>query len=55
MHFKYYYGKMFGTLKDCSKWNLQVDYQKFYEKCTDAEKEKMDEIINGGVYTSEVV
>lgn len=55
MYFKYYYVKMFGTLKDCSKWNLQVDYQKFYEKCTDAEKEKMDEIIKGGVYTSEVV
>lgn len=55
MRFKHYYGKMFNVLKDCSKWNLQVDYQKFYEICTEEEKEKMDEIIDKGVYTNEVV
>lgn len=55
MYFKYYYGKMFGVLKDCSKWSLQVNYQKFYEICTKEEKEKMDEIIKEGVYASEVI
>lgn len=27
MHFKYYYGKMFNVLKDCEKWNLQLNYR----------------------------
>lgn len=55
MHFKHYYGKMFDVLKDCTKWNLQVNYQKFYEKCNDEEKSKMDMIIKEGRYTSDVL
>ena len=45
---------MFDVLKDCGKWNLQLNYQKFYELCDDKEKEEMDSIINEGRYNSEV-
>lgn len=55
MHFKYYYGKMFDVLKDCTKWNLQVNYQKFYDVCNDEEKAKLDEIIKEGRYISDVL
>lgn len=54
IHFKYYYGKMFNVLKDCEKWNLQLNYQKFYELCDDKEKEEMDFIIKEGRYKSDI-
>ena len=46
-HFKAYYGSMFNELKDVKNklYDLQVDYQKFYELCNEEEKKKMDEII----------
>jgi hypothetical protein len=38
---------MFNELKDVKNklYDLQVDYQKFYELCNEEEKKKMDEII----------
>ena len=45
--FEAYYGGMFGDLKDVKDKNfdLQVNYQKFYELCTDEEKKKLEDII----------
>lgn len=45
--FKAYYDAMFNDLKDVKNLNydLQVNYQKFFELCTDEEKKKFDEII----------
>lgn len=46
-HFKVYYGDMFKKLKDVNnKLNdLQVNYQKFWDFCTEEEKKKLDDII----------
>ena len=46
-HFKAYYGNMFHELKDVKDKNfdLQVNYQEFYDLCTDEEKKKLDKII----------
>lgn len=45
--FKAYYGNMFHELKDVKNkyFELQVNYQKFYDICNDEEKKKLDEII----------
>lgn len=45
--FKAYYGSMFKELKDVSSKNfdLQINYQKFYDLCNDEEKKKLDSII----------
>lgn len=47
--FKAYYGDMFKEIKS-KDYTLQVNYQKFYEPCTEEEKQKLDNIIkeNGG-------
>ena len=42
--FEEYYGNMFKELKN-KGYELQINYQKFYELCTKEEKEKLDEII----------
>lgn len=46
-HFKVYYGNMFKQLKNVkdNSYDLQVNYQKFYDICNDEEKNKLDEII----------
>lgn len=46
-HFKTYYGAMFDDLKDVKDklYDLQVNYQKFFDLCTDEEKEKLDKIV----------
>ena len=45
--FKAYYGSMFKELKDVSSKNfdLQINYQKFYDLCNEEEKKKLDSII----------
>jgi hypothetical protein len=45
--FKVYYGNMFHELKDVKNkyFELQVNYQKFYDQCNEEEKKKLDEII----------
>lgn len=45
--FKAYYGNMFHELKDVKNkyFELQVNYQKFYDLCNEEEKKKLDEII----------
>jgi len=45
--FEAYYGAMFGELKDVKDklFDLQVNYQKFYELCNEKEKKKLNEII----------
>jgi hypothetical protein len=45
--FDAYYGGMFKELKDVknSNYDLQVNYQKFYNLCTEEEKKKLDDII----------
>ena len=46
-HFKVYYGDMFKKLKDVTnkRNDLQVNYQKFWDFCTEEEKKKLDDII----------
>lgn len=46
-HFKAYYNAMFDELKDVkNKLNdLQINYQKFWDLCTNEEKENLDKII----------
>jgi hypothetical protein len=44
-HFKEYYGKMFEEFKDTKKYLLQVNYQKFFRKCTDDEIKKLNNMI----------
>ena len=48
--FKAYYGNMFHELKDLKQYNyeLQVNYQKFWDLCNDDEKKKLDNIIEKG-------
>jgi hypothetical protein len=45
--FDAYYGGMFKELKDLKNYpfELQINYQKFWELCTDEEKKKLDDII----------
>ena len=45
--FEQYYGGMFGDLKDIKdkNYDLQINYQKFFELCDEKEKEKLNEII----------
>ena len=45
-----YYGNMFKQLKDVKdkNYDLQINYQKFYELCDENEKKKLDEIIKKG-------
>lgn len=42
--FKEFYGAMFDELKD-EGYELQINYQKFFDLCTEEEKEKLDNII----------
>ena len=42
--FKLFYGGMFKQFKD-NGYELQVNYQKFFDLCTDKEKEFFDKII----------
>lgn len=48
--FEAYYGNMFKQLKDVKdkNYDLQINYQKFYELCDENEKKKLDEIIKKG-------
>lgn len=48
--FEAYYGGMFKQLKDVKdkNYDLQINYQKFYELCDENEKKKLDEIIKKG-------
>ena len=48
--FKAYYTSMFHKLEDLKQYNkeLQVNYQKFWDFCTDDEKKKLDDIIKKG-------
>ena len=45
--FKVYYDAMFGTFKNLKEINyeLQVNYQKFFDLCTDEEKKTLDDLI----------
>ena len=46
-HFKAYYGGMFKEFRDVkNKMNdLQINYQKFWEPCTNEEKKQLDKLI----------
>ena len=48
--FEAYYGNMFKQLKEVKdkNYDLQINYQKFYELCNENEKKKLDEIIKKG-------
>ena len=48
--FEAYYGGMFKQLKDVkdNNYDLQINYQKFYDLCDENEKKKLDEIIKKG-------
>ena len=45
--FTAFYGHMFKKFKDVKNFNydLQINYQKFYDLCTDEEKKKLDDMI----------
>lgn len=45
--FKVYYNAMFDELKDVSLStnDIQVNYQKFFEPCTEEERKRLDEIV----------
>ena len=45
--FDVYYGAMFHELYDVKKLNydLQINYQKFYDLCNEEEKKKLDNLI----------
>ena len=45
--FEAYYGAMFDELKNVKdlSYDLQVNYQKFFDLCNEEEKKKMDNII----------
>ena len=45
--FKVYYDAMFGVFKDLSEssYELQANYQKFFDLCTDEEKKTLDDLI----------
>ena len=46
-HFKEYYGNMFHRFKECedTSYDLQVNYQKFFDLCTDEEKDKLNKML----------
>lgn len=46
-HFKEYYSSMFEEFRDSKNAlnDLQINYQKFWNLCTEEEKKKMDELI----------
>lgn len=46
-HFKAYYSAMFDELKDVTNklYDLQVDYQKFFDLCTEEEIDKMNKML----------
>lgn len=48
--FEVYYGDMFKQFKDVKdkNYDLQINYQKFYDLCDENEKKKLDEIIKKG-------
>ena len=48
--FEAYYGAMFGELKDVKdkSFDLQINYQKFYDLCNEEEKNKLNDIIKKG-------
>lgn len=45
--FKAYYSAMFDNMRDVkNKMNdMQVNYQKFFDKCTDDERKELDDIL----------
>ena len=45
MHFKHHYNNMFHRFSDPKKYTLQVNYQKFWDMCTEEETEKLDELV----------
>ena len=51
--FSQYYGGMFEKLKELDKYpyELQVNYQKFFDLCNDDEKRKMDSIVKEACQT----
>ena len=46
-HFKAYYGGMLNEFKNVEdkSYDLQVNYQKFFDLCNEEEKKKLDELI----------
>lgn len=46
-HFRAYWGHMFKKFKDVQdkSYDLQVNYQKFYDLCNDEEKKKLDDML----------
>lgn len=45
MHFKEYYSHMFKKFKDTKAYTMQINYQKFYELCDEAERSKLDSLL----------
>lgn len=45
MHFEKYYSKMSRELKDVKKYTLQINYQKFFDICTEEEINDIKKIL----------
>lgn len=45
MHFKYYYNAMFHSFNNVKEYTMQINYQKYYDLCSEAEKEVLDKLI----------
>ena len=44
MHFKMFYGGMLKYFKDVKTYTLQINYQKFFDICSEEEKNKLDKL-----------
>jgi len=44
-HFKMCYGKVFDRFYDVKTEFLQINYQKFFDFCTDEERKTVDELL----------
>lgn len=44
MHFKMFYGGMLKYFKDVKTYTLQINYQKFFDLCSEEEKNKLDKL-----------
>ena len=45
MHFKHYYNAMFHSFNNVKEYTMHINYQKYYDLCSEAEKEALDKLI----------
>lgn len=45
LHFEKYYSKMGNYFKDVKKYTLQINYQKFFDNCTEEEIKLFNDVL----------